>query len=155
MNNQYIQYPLKWSVKPPKSISAFRALVGSTKRVLQCFDFPQIVQTLCDSRAQFFKNYIPGSQKFLSLIHQNFHFLCCKTRFVLSTKARNAEVLSGGFTDHFSGYLNVLIIHEFLTAGYLGFWRTMPVSRGSYSMPKPREFVHNKSETLFRIASHF
>ena len=29
------------------------------------------------------------------------------------------------------------------------------VSRGSYSMPKPREFVNNKSEATFRIASHF
>ena len=36
------------------------------------------------------------------------------------------------------------------------FWSTVPVNPGSYSMPKPREFVHNKSETtLFRIASHF
>ena len=24
----------------------------------------------------------------------------------------------------------------------------MPVSRGAYSMSKPREFVHNKSETI-------
>ena len=55
MNNQYIQYPLKWSVKPPESISVFRALVGNTKRVLQCFGFAQIVPTLCDSRTQFFK----------------------------------------------------------------------------------------------------
>ena len=71
------------------------------------------------------------------------------------TKARNAEILSGGFTDHlYQWILNVLIIQEFLTAGYLGFGRTVPVSRGSYSMPKPREFVHNKSETPFRIASH-
>ena len=28
----------------------------------------------------------------------------CKTRFVFPTKARNTEILSGGFTDHFSGY---------------------------------------------------
>ena len=31
----------------------------------------------------------------------------------------------------------------------------MPVSRGCFIMPKLREFVHNKSKTLFRIASHF
>ena len=55
----------------------------------------------------------------------------------------------------FSWILNVLIIHEFLTAGYLGFRKTVPVSRGSYSMPKLREYVHNKTETLSRIASHF
>ena len=48
-----------------------------------------------------------------------------------------------------------LIIHEFLTAGYLVFLTIVPVIRGSYSMPKPREFVHNKSKTSFRIASHF
>ena len=28
----------------------------------------------------------------------------CKTRFVFPTKARNTEILSGGFSDHFSGY---------------------------------------------------
>ena len=28
----------------------------------------------------------------------------CETRFVFPTKARNTEILSGGFTDHFSGY---------------------------------------------------
>ena len=28
----------------------------------------------------------------------------CKTRFVFLTKARNTEILLGGFTDHFSGY---------------------------------------------------
>ena len=43
------------SVKPPESISALRALVGNRKRALQCFGFAQIVQTLCDSRAQFFQ----------------------------------------------------------------------------------------------------
>ena len=42
-------------MKPPESISVFRALVGNTKRVLQCFGFAQIVPTLCDSREQFFK----------------------------------------------------------------------------------------------------
>ena len=36
MNNQYTQYPQKWSLKPPESISAFRSLVGNTKRVFQC-----------------------------------------------------------------------------------------------------------------------
>ena len=73
---------------------------------------------------------------------------------MLSTKGRNAEILSGGFNDHLS-LQNVLIVHEFLTAGYLVFWTTVPVSRGSYSMPKPRELIHNKGETSFRIASHF
>ena len=73
---------------------------------------------------------------------------------MFSTKARNAEILLGGFNDHFT-LRNVLIIHEFLTVGYPVFWTTVPVSRGSYSIPKQRELVHNKSETSFRIASHF
>ena len=32
-NNQYIQHPLKRSLKPPESISAFRSMVRNTKRV--------------------------------------------------------------------------------------------------------------------------
>ena len=53
--------------------------------------------------------------------------------------------------------LNVLIIHEYLilTAAYLVFWTTVPVSRGFYRMKKLREFVHNKCKTLFRVASPF
>ena len=38
-------------MKPLESISALRALVGKSKRALQCFGFSQIVQTLCDLRA--------------------------------------------------------------------------------------------------------
>ena len=41
--------------------------MGNTKRALQCFGFAQIVQTLCDSRAQFFKNYIPGTESEIHL----------------------------------------------------------------------------------------
>lgn len=79
-----------------------------------------------------------------------------KTRLVFPTENWNTEILSGArFQWSFLWILNVLIIHEFLTAGYLVFWTTVPVSRGFYSTPKPREFVHNKSKTLFRIASHF
>ena len=32
--------------------------------------------------------------------------------------------------------IDVLIIHEFLTAGYKRFWATVPASRGFYSMSK-------------------
>ena len=38
---------------------------------------------------------------------------------------------------------------------YLVFWTTLPASRGSYSIKKPREFVHNKvnkCKTLFIIS---
>ena len=76
-------------VKPPESISALRALVGNTKQALQCFGFSQIVQTLCDSRAQFFKNYIPGSQKFISLIHQNVHLKLLRCRCKNSKRFSN------------------------------------------------------------------
>ena len=60
-----------------------------TKRALQCFGFAQIVQTLCDSRAQFFKSYIPGSQKFISLIHQNFHLNLLRCRCKNSKRFSN------------------------------------------------------------------
>ena len=68
MNNKYIQYPLKLSFTPPKSFSAFRSLFGNTKRVFfnHIFSFAQIVRTLGDSWARFFKNYITSSQKCFS-----------------------------------------------------------------------------------------
>ena len=44
-----------------------------------------------------------------------------KTRLVFTTKVRNAEILAGGFNDHFIPILNVLITYEFLTVGYLVF----------------------------------
>ena len=52
---------------------------------------------------------------------------------------------------------SLAIIHEYLilTAAYLVFWTTVPVSRGFYRMKKLREFVHNKCKTLFRVASPF
>ena len=47
---------------------------------------------------------------------------------VFPTKDRNAEeMLTKGFNDQF---VDVLIIHEYLTAAYLVFWTTVPVSRG-------------------------
>ena len=58
----------------------------------------------------------------------------------------------GRFQWLFYWILNVLIFHEFLTAGYIVFWATVPVSRGAYIMSKPREFVHNKSETIFTLS---
>ena len=66
MNNQYIQYP-------PESISVFRALVGNTKRVLQCFGFAKIVPTLCDSWAQFFKILHTRQSEIPLFFRQNFH----------------------------------------------------------------------------------
>ena len=39
MNNQYIQQQLKRSLKPPESISAFRSIVGNTKRVFTVLTF--------------------------------------------------------------------------------------------------------------------
>ena len=53
------------------------------------------------------------------------------------------------FQWSFLWILNVLIIHQRLTARYL----TVPVSQGFYTMPKWGEFVHNKCKALFRIAS--
>ena len=62
MNNQYLQYLLKRSLKPPESISAFQSIVGNIKRVftMLTFWFCTNCKVLCDSRARFFKNYTPG-----------------------------------------------------------------------------------------------
>jgi len=90
-------------------------------------------------------------------------FCFCRGRILLASayykdldsRARLFRNTLGRFQWSFLWILNVLIIHEFLTAGYLVLWTTVPVSRGFYSMPKLREFVHDKSKTLFRIASPF
>ena len=39
INNQYIQHPLKRSLKPPESVSAFPSMVGNTKRVFTMLTF--------------------------------------------------------------------------------------------------------------------
>ena len=53
-SNQYIQQQLKRSLKPPESISAFRSIVGNTKRVLSVNVL--VLHKLC-------------SQKFFTRIH--------------------------------------------------------------------------------------
>ena len=90
--------------------------------------------------------------------------LCCfdleATKFHLESDEVlcSPEILSGGFTQSLLILVDIECIDYswiFDCRQYLGFWKTVPVSRGSYSMPKLREYVHNKSETLFRIVSHF
>ena len=51
----------------------------------------------------------------------------------------------------YSRELSMIILVDIECTGYLWIFDYC----GPYSMPKPREFVHNKSEILFRIASHF
>ena len=64
MNNKYIQYPLKRSLKPP-AWECFSISIDG--RILQCFGCAQIVLTLCHSGARFFKDYLTGSNKFYPL----------------------------------------------------------------------------------------
>ena len=118
------------------------------------------MEILVEKREEFLPAGYVVFEKSCPWVTQSLYNLCktlydCATRFVFPTKAGNAEILSGGFNDHFSGYWMYGLFMIFDCQVYLGFWTTVPVSRGSYSMPKPREFMHNKSETLFRIASHF
>ena len=92
------------------------------------------------------------SHKVLSICAKPKHYKNSNGVFDQRSKCWNTL---GRFQQSFLWILNVLIIHEFLTAGYLVLWTTVPVSRGFHSIQKLREFVHNKSKTLFRIASHF
>ena len=74
MNNQYVQNPLKWSLKPSKSILASPALVGNTKRVFTMSWF-------CTNCTKFVwlghdEDYIQGRQKFFSFFHQNSISIC-------------------------------------------------------------------------------
>ena len=56
-----------------------------------------------------------------------------------ATKARNAE---------YSWEVSMIILVDIECIGYLWIFDY----RGPYSMPKAREFVHNRSEISFRIA---
>ena len=70
MNNQYIQYPLKRSLKPVESISAFRSMVGNTNRVFTVLGF--CTNFVCrDSRARIFQKL--HTRQFFPFFHQNFH----------------------------------------------------------------------------------
>ena len=62
MNNQYLQYLLKRSLKAPENTSAFWSTVGNVKRffTMLTFWFCTNYKVFCDSWARFFKNYIPG-----------------------------------------------------------------------------------------------
>ena len=63
MNKQCIQYPRKRSLKPSKSISAFRALVENTNGVFTMFwFFTNCTKFVIQGQDE---NYIPGSQNFL------------------------------------------------------------------------------------------
>ena len=74
-------------MKPPESISVFRALVGNTKRVLQCFVLHKLYQLCVTHEHNFSKYSIPGSLKFLSFFRQNFHLnpLRCRCKNSVET----------------------------------------------------------------------
>ena len=64
--------PMKPDTRERRKSSLHFDLWSETRsEFLQCFGFAQIVRTLRDSRARFFKNYIPG--RFFPFFHQNFH----------------------------------------------------------------------------------
>ena len=70
-------------VKPPEIISALIASFGGRETRSERYNvlvLHKSYKLLCDSREQFFKNYIPGSQKFTSLIHQNVHLNLLRCR---------------------------------------------------------------------------
>ena len=70
-------------VKPPEIISALIASFGGRETRSERYNvlvLHKSYKLLCDSREQFFKNYIPGSQKFTLLIHQNVHLNLLRCR---------------------------------------------------------------------------
>ena len=68
------QQPLKWSLKPSKSISAFRALVKHQVSFCNVLVLHKLYK-LCVTHGHA-KNYIPSSQKFFSFSHQNSIWIC-------------------------------------------------------------------------------
>ena len=104
---------------------------------------------ISDCRVCSFWKIVPVSQrKFVQSVQNQ---IIVKTRLVFPTKDQNSEILSGGFNDHFCGYW----MYNDYSWSFECRVSTVPMSRGLYSMPKLREFVHNKSKTSFRIALHF
>ena len=87
MNNQYIQYPLKRSLKPRESISAIRSMVGNTNRVFTLFWFC----TNCTNFAWLTETTYPAVSNSSLFFHQNFHLnlLRCRCRRQTSTNSYN------------------------------------------------------------------
>ena len=84
MNDQYIQYLLKRSLKPPEGISAFRSTVGNIKRVFTMFAFAQFVKVCATHGHDFSKTTYPAYlciQEFFLFIHQNFHLNLLRCRY--------------------------------------------------------------------------
>ena len=78
-----------------------------------------------------------------------------KTCLVFLTIDRNAEILSGGFNDRFSGCWMYWLFVNFLLPGKLLNNCARESRYFKYNIPKLKEFVQSKSRTSFKIASHF
>ena len=75
----------------------------------------------------------------------------CKTRLVFPpTKAQNAEILLEGFNDHFSG--SWMYFFDYRVSSF--FEQPCPWVE-ALSVPKPKEFVDNKSETNIECSHRF
>ena len=73
-----------------------------------------------------------------------------KTRLVFPTIDQNAEILSTGFNDSFSGYSHrvpALIFEEIIL---VKIFSSMPPG-----MPKLENFLNHKAKIIFEIAWHF
>ena len=78
-----------------------------------------------------------------------------KTCLVFLTIDRNAEILSGGFNDRFSGCWMYWLFVNFLLPGKFLNNCARESRYFKYNIPKLKEFVQSKSRTSFRIATHF
>ena len=113
------------------------------------------MEILVEKREEFLPAGYVVLEKSCPWVTQSFNNLCktlydCTTRFVFPTKAGNAETLSGGFNDHFSGYWMYGLFMIFDCRVYLGFWTTVPVSKLDFSrslscLVYPRRAVSGKA----------
>ena len=78
MDNQYIQYPLKWSLKPPERISAFRASIIVRKHQ-PCFYIGFVLHKLyklCATHGHDFSKTTYRQSEIPLVFPPNFHWIC-------------------------------------------------------------------------------
>ena len=103
MNNQYIQYPLKQSLKPSESISAFRFMVRNTNWVFTMFWFSTNCKLCLTHEHDFSKTTHPAVRNSSCFFLQNFHLnlLRCRCRNTkhFSASLHNCKLVEIAITD--------------------------------------------------------
>ena len=140
MNNQYIQYPLKWSLKPPESISAFRSLVGNIKRVPTMFWFCTNctkVVWLKDTLVSFPEADLmsPNAQAFYATLSRQLERPeVCKSLPIFTPPSQHTQ--------------KEILVEKREDYRVCSFWKIVPVSRGSYNTSKAKKICQQQKQNI-------